>query len=89
MRTTRTFGRAAIATPLILAGCQRAPSVDVLGSFFPIWIFCITGGILLTLMARLLLARTKLDADMGPAAIIYPSLAALFSCALWLVFFRD
>ena len=64
------------------------PSVDILGSFFPIWIFCLVAGLLLTLVVRLLLVRTRLDAEIGPRVIVYPSMVALFACTFWLVCFR-
>lgn len=51
--------------------------------------FCIIGGILLTLAVRLLLIRVDLDAEIGPRVIVYPSLVALFACSIWLVFFTS
>jgi hypothetical protein len=45
-------------------------------------------GILLTLAIRLLLVRARLDAEIGPRVIVYPSMVALFACAFWLVCFR-
>lgn len=68
---------------------SRAPFVDILGSFFPIWIFCLLAGILLTLGARFVLIRLGLDGELGPRAIVYPSMVALIACSLWLVFFRS
>jgi len=67
---------------------MRAPSVDILGSFLPIWIFCIAGGILATLGARLLLVRAGLDGELGPRVIVYPSMVTLIACTIWLVWFR-
>ena len=72
-----------------LSGCARTPSVDVFGSYFPVWMFCLGGGIALTLVVRILLIRAKLDTELGPRALVYPSLAALFTCAIWLVGFHD
>jgi hypothetical protein len=72
---------------ILLAGFERAPSVDILGSFFPIWMFCIVAGILLTLAFRLLFIRTKLDGELGPRVIVYPSMVALFAFTIWLVCF--
>jgi len=72
-----------------LSGCARTPSVDVFGSYFPVWMFCLGGGIALTLAIRFLLIRAKLDTELGPRALVYPSLAALFTCAIWLVGFHD
>jgi len=67
---------------------EHAPSVDILGSFFPIWMICILAGIVLTLAVRWLLIRARLDAELGPGIIIYPSMVTLFACAIWLVGFR-
>lgn len=72
----------------LLGGCQRAPTVDILGSFFPIWIFCIAFGIIMAAIARAFFVRIHLDEDLGPGLLIYPCLAALFAFVLWLVFFR-
>ena len=65
-----------------------APSVNVLGSFFPIWIVFIVAGILLTVATRLLLIRAGLEEGLGPLVIVYPAMVVLFSCAMWLVWFR-
>lgn len=78
----------AVAWNLALCGCERAPSIDVLGSFFPSWIFCIVAGIALTVPTRFLLIRSQLDGEIGPGVIIYPCMAALYSFSIWLIFFR-
>lgn len=72
----------------VLTGCARAPSVDVLGSFFPIWMVCASTAVILTFFARKLLLRYKLESHVGPVALFYPSLVILFSCLLWLISFR-
>ncbi len=66
---------------------SHAPSIDVFGSFFPIWMVCIGAAILLTLAVRFLLIRMRLDGELGPRIIVYPSLVALFACSIWLAFF--
>lgn len=48
---------------------------------------CVGAAALLTLAARFVLVRTRLEPDIGPRVIIYPSMVALFACAIWLVFF--
>lgn len=68
------------------AGCSRAPSFDILGSFFPAWLICLASGLLLTLAARWLLLRAGVV--LAIPVLTYPSLTALFTFALWLVFFR-
>ena len=70
---------------LPLAGCSRTPSVDVLGSFFPAWLVCFAAASLLTALTRLVLTRFQVKFDL--AILTYPSLAALLTFALWLMFF--
>jgi YtcA family len=73
-----------LAAPL-LSSCSRAPSVEVLGSFFPAWLVCFLVSILLTALARLALLRLRVKAALP--LLVYPSLAALFTFVLWLIFF--
>ena len=75
-------------TVLFLSGCQRAPSVDILGSFFPIWIFCITLGIILAVIAWRVFIKVGIEDNLGPRALVYPSLSLLFAFLIWLIFFR-
>jgi hypothetical protein len=74
----------ALVSPL-LSGCSRAPSVEVLGSFFPAWLVCFLVAIALTALVRLALLRLRVEAALP--LLIYPSLAALFTFLLWLIFF--
>jgi len=69
----------------LLSGCSRAPSVEVLGSFFPAWLVCFIVAIALTALARLVLLRLRVE--LALPILVYPSLAALFTFLLWLVFF--
>lgn len=71
---------------LFLTGCGRAPSFDVLGSFFPAWLACLALSVVLTTVTRWLLLRV--DVVIALPVLTYPSLTALFSFALWLTFFR-
>ena len=71
---------------LVLTGCGRAPSFDILGSFFPAWLACLALGLLLTVIARWLLLR--LNIVLALPILTYPSLTALFTFALWIIFFQ-
>jgi hypothetical protein len=85
-RRSVRLGFLASLSALPLASCSRAPSVDVLGSFFPAWLVCLTVSVLLTALTRLVLLRFHMNLDL--AVLGYPSLAALFTFALWLIFFH-
>jgi|ERR1700728_4443028 hypothetical protein len=90
LRILRRGGVAAScwAASLLLVGCSRAPTFNLLGSVFPAWIVCGVIGILLTLAVRLFFIRIKLDQQLKPLVVVYVCLAALFTFTLWLLFFR-
>ena len=85
-RRTVRLGFLVSLSALPLASCSRAPSIDVLGSFFPAWLVCLTLAVLLTALTRWVLLRFHMTLDL--AVLAYPSLAALFTFALWLIFFH-
>lgn len=70
---------------LLMTGCERAPSFDILGSFFPAWLGCLALAILLTAVSRALLSRYV---EIAWPVLVYPSLTAVFTFALWLALFR-
>ena len=73
---------------LVCAGCGRAPSIDIIGSFFPVWMLCLALAVVLTFGVRYLLLRYKIEQEVGPLALFYPSSVVLLTSLLWLVFFR-
>lgn len=87
---TNTRNRLIYLTSLCLlcTGCGHAPSVDIIGSFFPVWMVCLSVAILLCFVVRYLLTRYHLESDVGPVALFYPSVVILLTCLLWLIFFR-
>jgi len=70
-----------------LAGCARAPSFNIVGSFFPAWLICMVAGIGLAVIANWVLRRYKLDQQIVWTIVVYPCLAAFFAFTLWLLFF--
>src|ERR1700754_4782679 len=76
------------AAAVLAAGCSRAPTFNILGSFFPAWILCGVIGILLAVVVRLFFVRIKLeDQLLAPLILVYPCLTAFFTFSIWLVFF--
>ncbi len=72
-----------------LTGCARTPLVNIFGSYFPVWMFCIGGGVVLTLIARRLLVMARIEKELGPRVLIYPCMTGLFACAIWMLAFHD
>src|SRR5271155_1143588 len=66
---------ASFVPTLLAAGCSRAPTFNILGSFFPAWIVCGVLGILLTVAVRLFFVYIKLeDKLLLPLIVVYPCL---------------
>jgi hypothetical protein len=75
------------AALLFNTGCTRAPSFNILGSFFPSWIVCGVIGIVLTVLVRVLFVRVKLEQELKPLILVYPCIALFFTFTTWLLFF--
>lgn len=70
-----------------IAGCRRAPTFNILGSFFPSWLICLFAGIVLAFSANRIFVRFAVDKEILWPVAVYPCLAFLFACLLWLIFF--
>jgi YtcA family len=81
----RLLRGALVFAPILLSGCARAPSFDILGSFFPAWLLCIG---VATLLAVLSLRVLRRYVEIVWPVLVYPSLMAIFAFALWLALFR-
>jgi hypothetical protein len=84
--------RAAIGAVIFMAlqlavACSRAPTFNILGSFFPSWILCGLLGIVLTVAVRLLLVRVGLEQYLFSLVVVYPCLTLFFTFTIWLLFF--
>jgi urea transporter len=84
-RAYRILRYSAGLAPLLLTGCGRAPAFDVLGSFFPAWLVCFAVAILLAVLCRAVLQPRV---EIALPVLVYPSLTAIFTFALWLALFR-
>ncbi len=81
----RGFTALAIAA-LVCGGCN--PVVDIAGADFPAWLICAIAGVALAAAARMLFDASGLEPYLGPLAVVYPSLAVLLGCVVWLIFFN-
>jgi hypothetical protein len=71
----------------LLSGCERAPTFNIVGSFFPAWLFCVIAGITLAAVLHWVFTKIEIDKHIKPSILVYPCLAASFACALWLIIF--
>ena len=88
MKTTLRSLASLASACLFCTGCGRAPAINILGSFFPAWMICLTAGVILAFVSRVILLRYRLETEVGPLALFYPCVVVLSTCLLWLIFFR-
>nr|WP_294915139.1 YtcA family lipoprotein [uncultured Neokomagataea sp.] len=91
LRSSRGRGgqlvRGAPALALILGGCTRAPLQDVLGSFFPSWMLCLTVGSACAALLRVVLGVCRVDQAVPAPIVTYLAFTVAVTFAVWLLFF--
>ena len=87
MASFRALAGLSLAAPLVLVGCSHAPEYSIFGSFFPVWIFCSIGGLVLMTGARSLVARSAIAEHLAAPLLLYLGMATFFACVLWLLFY--
>ena len=83
--TFRAKPVAFLLTSWLMTSCSRAPSFDILGSYFPAWLICLALAVVLAVVVRWLLLRLQIEVVFP--ILVYPSLTALFAFGMWLVFY--
>ena len=71
---------------LALSACD--PVVNIAGANFPAWLLCAILGGMLAAAFRPLFSVTGIEPHLGPLLLIYPCLAILLGCVVYLIFFN-
>lgn len=69
----------------LLESCSGAPSRNILGSYFPSWMVCALGALILTLIVKAVFDRAGIGALLPAPLIAYLGMFAAFTFALWLI----
>jgi hypothetical protein len=77
--------RVAIALPV--AACSSAPTMDLLGSYFPGWMLCAVLGIFAAVIIRQVLAATGINDYVVAPLLTYAGLAVAGTLLAWLLWF--
>jgi hypothetical protein len=78
-----------ILSLLGLGGCQPgAPSLSLVGSYFPAWILCSLIGVAVGLAARAVLSATRLADVAAYPVVVCIAVGVIAGVAAWLVFYR-
>jgi len=78
-----------ILASLFLTGCRGAPSINVLGSFFPGWMLCMGLGLIGVLVFRQVFIKTNIEPHLVSRPLVYLCLWGLITLSSWLLFFRN
>jgi hypothetical protein len=79
------LGRVAIALPV--AACNSAPTLNLLGSYFPAWMLCATVGIGAAVIIRQILAVAGINDYVVAPLLTYAGLAVSATLLVWLLWF--
>lgn len=72
-----------------LGGCAPgAPSLTLVGSYFPAWILCSLIGVAVGLAARVVLSATRLAEAAAYPLVVCIACGVIAGVAAWLVFYR-
>ena len=74
---------------VLLTSCRGAPSINLLGSFFPGWMLCMILGVAGALVVRRVCIRTNIEPHLQPRLFVYFCLWGLITLLSWLLFFRS
>jgi hypothetical protein len=77
--------RVAIALPV--AACSYAPTMDLLGSYFPAWMLCAAIGIVAAVLIRQILAVAGINDYVVAPLLTYAALAVSATLLAWLLWF--
>jgi len=77
-----------LTAPIFLTGCRGAPSINLVGSFFPAWMLCVAFGVIGVLVLRRVFVRTQIETHLGRLPLVYFCLWVLITLGSWLLFFR-
>lgn len=79
---------AAILSALLLQGCSqmaRSPSIPIFGSYFPAWILCAVGGVVVAVVLRVVLVALRLDEHLPAPPLVYLCTFISASIGLWMI----
>jgi hypothetical protein len=76
-----------VAVALPVAACNSAPTMDLLGSYFPAWMLCAAVGIIAAIIIRQVLAVAGITDYVVAPLLTYAGLAVSATLLTWLLWF--
>ena len=83
----RPRGLRALPILLMISGCSHSPTLNLLGSYFPAWMFCAVLGVVAAIIMRKLLGFYGIDEYVLVPLLTYACFAAAGALLSWLLWF--
>ena len=77
--------------PILILGSMASgcnPVVSIAGANFPVWILCLTVGVLVALSLKPLFVAIGLDEGIALKPLVYPCLALIVAFLIWLLVWK-
>jgi uncharacterized YccA/Bax inhibitor family protein len=68
-----------------ISGCSGSPSRNILGSYFPSWMVCALGGLIVALLARFGLKASGLLTEVPAPLVVLLCIGCATTFGLWLL----
>lgn len=72
---------------MAVSGCNRSPTMDLLGSYFPAWMLCAVVGIVAAVVIRQVLTMAGVAEYVVAPLLTYAGLALSATLLAWLLWF--
>lgn len=76
-----------LSVTLTMTGCD--PQINIAGAYFPAWLGCTLGGLLIFWALHLVFLKIGLLPHLFPLPLVYAAIIAALTCMLWLLFFAN
>jgi hypothetical protein len=72
---------------LLLASCSTSPAQNMFGSFFPAWMLCAAGGLVIAVLLRQFLCAIGVNQYLIAPPLTYFSIAVAGTLLIWLLWY--
>jgi hypothetical protein len=70
---------------LTMTSCD--PQINIAGAYFPAWLACVLGGLILFWGLHLAFLKVGIIPYLVPLPLVYGAIITSLTCLLWLIFF--
>lgn len=73
----------------LFTGCSFSPSINVVGAYFPAWLFCIVGAIVMASLVYIFIHQRKKEKEHHFSLMTFSLLVVALALINWIIFFKN